>query len=80
MARRLARTLGLLAAVLSLGHVFVPAPCWGRSLGHSSRHAEEKNAIANFFKPRMGKGTVRDLPANAEMIGTYKIVYEALTL
>ena len=77
MARRLARTLGLLAAVLSLGHVF---PSRGRSLGHSSRHAEEKNAIANFFKPRMGKGTVRDLPANAEMIGTYKIVYEALTL
>eukprot|EP00435_Cladocopium_sp_Y103_P013124 s2086_g3.t1 len=39
-------------------------------------NAKEKNALAEFLKPRMGKGTVRELPSNAEMIGTLKIVYE----
>lgn len=39
-------------------------------------NAKEKNALAEFLKPRMGKGTLRELPSNAEMIGTLKIVYE----
>ncbi|CAK9094095.1 unnamed protein product [Durusdinium trenchii] len=42
--------------------------------------AKDKNALAEFLKPRIGKGKERELPSNAEMIGTLKIVYEvALT-
>lgn len=83
---RLRRRYGVVAFVASILFVcsmkvlnFVPRVKQASKLPHDSStivHAKEKNAIAEFLKPRMGKGTLRELPSNAEMIGTLKIVYE----
>eukprot|EP00439_Symbiodinium_sp_Y106_P057346 s414_g8.t1 len=34
--------------------------------------------MQRFLRPRMGKGTIRELPSNAEMIGSLKIAYEVV--
>ncbi|CAE7246782.1 unnamed protein product [Symbiodinium pilosum] len=43
--------------------------------------AKERNPVERmqrFLRPRMGKGTIRELPPNAEMIGSLKIAYEVV--
>ncbi|OLQ01809.1 hypothetical protein AK812_SmicGene15410 [Symbiodinium microadriaticum] len=43
--------------------------------------AKERSPVERmqrFLRPRMGKGTIRELPSNAEMIGSLKIAYEVV--
>ncbi|CAE7576984.1 unnamed protein product [Symbiodinium sp. CCMP2456] len=45
---------------------------------HAAKERSPVERMQRFLRPRMGKGTIRELPSNAEMIGSLKIAYEVV--